>query len=78
MQRAVDELITLLTKVCRPVSLSVMEQGDLLLITNLKRPRKSAPAAQKMSKSGFFWNDKESTFSLIANRDSKTRIPGRL
>ena len=36
MQRAVDKLITLLTKVCRPVSrrLSVMlEQGDLLLIS---------------------------------------------
>ena len=32
MQRAVDELITLMTKVCRPVSrrLSVIEQGDLL------------------------------------------------
>ena len=33
---AVDELITLMTKVCRPVShrLSVMlEQGDLLLIS---------------------------------------------
>ena len=36
MQRAVDKLITLLTKVRRPVSrrLSVMlEQGDLLLIS---------------------------------------------
>ena len=36
MQRAVDKLITLLTKVCRPVSrrLSVMlEQGDLLLFS---------------------------------------------
>ena len=32
--RAVDELLTLLTKVCRPVSrrLSVIEQGDVLLI----------------------------------------------
>ena len=36
MQRAVDKLITLLTKVCRPVSrrLSViLEHGDLLLIS---------------------------------------------
>ena len=36
MQRAVDKRITLLTKVCRPVSrrLSVMlEQDDLLLIS---------------------------------------------
>ena len=35
MQRAVDTLTTLLTKVCRPVSrrLSVIEQGDLLLIS---------------------------------------------
>ena len=35
MQRAVDELITLLTKVCRQVSrrLWVIEQGDLLLIS---------------------------------------------
>ena len=38
MQRAVDKLITLLTKVCRPVSrrLSVIEQGDLLLISLIR------------------------------------------
>ena len=37
MQRAVDELVTLLTKVCRPVSrLSVIEQGDLLLISLIR------------------------------------------
>ena len=33
--------------------------------------------AQKVSKSGFFWNDKESRFSLtVKQRDSKTRVPG--
>ena len=39
MQRAVDKLITLLTKVCRPVSrLSVMlEQGDLFLISLIQK-----------------------------------------
>ena len=64
MQRAVDELITLLTKVCRPVSrlLSVIEQGDLLwnsFIHKSQTSEKIRAAAQKMSKSGFFWNDKE-------------------
>ena len=55
MQRAVDKLITLLTKVCRPVSrrLSVIEQGDLLvisfdsLISNVKEnPRRSSENEQ--------------------------------
>ena len=73
MMRAVDELITLLTKVCRPVSrrLSVMEQGDLLLISLIhssQTSEKIRAAAQKMSKSGFFWNDKESRFSLIVKQ----------
>ena len=63
MQRAVDELITLMTKVCRPVSrrLSVIEQGDLLwdsLIHKSQTSEKIRAAAQKMSKSGFFWNAK--------------------
>ena len=31
-----------------------------------------------MNKSRFFWNDKESRFSLLSNRDSKTRVPSRL
>ena len=47
MQRAVDEFITLMTKVCRPVSprLSVIERGDrcgTVWLTDLKRQRKSA------------------------------------
>ena len=55
VQRAVDELITLLTKVCRPVSrrLSVIEQGDLLsdhfdsLISTVREnPRRSAENEQ--------------------------------
>ena len=33
---------------------------------------------QKMSKSGFFWNDKESRFSLTVKQKFKTRFPGRL
>ena len=69
MQRAVDELITLLTKVCRQVSrrlLVMVEQGDLFLISLIhgsQTSEKNRAAAQKMSKSGFFWNDKESRFS---------------
>ena len=76
MQRAVDELITLLTKVCRPVSrlLSVIEQGDLLwnsFIHQSQTSEKIRAAAQKMSKSGFFWNDKESRFSLTVKQRFK-------
>ena len=76
MQRAVDELITLLTKVCRPVSrlLSVIEQGDLLwnsFIHKSQTSEKIRAAAQKMSKSGFFWNDKESRFPLIVKQRFK-------
>ena len=79
MQRAVDELITLLTKVCRPVSRRlfghrtgrpVVEQFDSSISNVRENPRRS--------KSGFFWNDKQSRFSLFTSRDSKTRIPGRL
>ena len=73
MMRAVDELITLMTKVCRPVSrrLSVIERGDPLwtnLIHKSQTSEKIRAAAQKMSKSGFFWNDKESRFSLIVKQ----------
>ena len=73
MQRAVDTLITLLTKVCRPVSrrLSVTEQGDLLVISLIhssQTSKKIRVAAQKMSKSGLFWNDKESRFTLIVKQ----------
>ena len=76
MQRAVDELITLLTKVCRPVSrlLSVIEQGDLLwnsFIHKSQTSEKIRAAAQKMSKSGVFWNDKESRFSLTVKQRFK-------
>ena len=65
IQRAVYELITLKTKVCRPVSrrLSVIEQGDPLwnsLIHQFQTSEKFRTTAQKMSKSGFFWNAKES------------------
>ena len=68
--------ITLLTKVCRPVSrrLSIIEQGDLLwnsLIHKSQTSDKIRAAAQKMSKSGFFWNDKESRFSLIVKQRFK-------
>ena len=74
MMRAVDELITLMTKVCRPVSrrLSVMlEQGDLfpmILDHSFQTSERGGVEAQKMSKSGFSLNDKESRFSLIVGR----------
>ena len=82
--RAVDELITLLKKVCRPVSrcLSVVNRGDPLwnsLTHKFQTPEKFRAKTQIVSKSGFFWNDKESRFSLIVKQSfSKTRIPGRL
>ena len=56
--------------------------GDLLwnsLTHKSQTSEKIRAAAQKMSKSGFFWNDKESRFSLIVKqRFKKERVPGRL
>ena len=65
MMRAVDELLTLMTKVCRPVSrrrLSVIERGDPLwnsLTHKFQTSEKIRATAQKVSKSGFFRNDKK-------------------
>ena len=64
MIRAVDELITLMAKVCRPVSrrLSVIERGNSLwnsLTHKFQTSEKIHVATQKMSKSGFFWSDKK-------------------
>ena len=63
IQRAVEEPITLKTKVGRPVSrrLSVIQQGDLLklsLIHKFQTSEKFRATAQRVSKSGF-WNDKK-------------------
>ena len=71
--RTVDELSTLMTKVHRPISrrLSVIERGDPLwnsLTHKFQTSEKIRATAQKMSKSGFFWNDKESKFSLIVKQ----------
>ena len=76
MLRAVDGLITLITKVCRPAScrLSVTERSDPLwnsLTHKFQTSEKIRATAQKMSKSGFFWNDKESIFSLIVKQRFK-------
>ena len=73
LSRAVDELITLLTKVCRPVSrrLSVMERGNPLWISfthKLQKSERICATAQKMSKSGFFCNDKKDRFSLTVKQ----------
>ena len=71
MIRAVDELTTLMTKVCRPVSRrrrSVIERSDPLwniLTHKSQKSEKIRATALKMSKSGFFWNDRESRLSLI-------------
>ena len=69
MMRAVDELITLMTKVCRPVSrrLSVIERGDPLwnsLTHKFQTSEKIRATAQKMSKSGFFV-DQDTILELI-------------
>ena len=71
--RAIDELITLKTKACRPVSrrVSVIERRDPLwnsLTHKFQTSKKFRATAQKVSKSGFFWNDKKSRFSLIAEQ----------
>ena len=76
MQRAVDELITLLKKVCRQVSrrLSVIERKDPLwnsLTHKFQTSEKFRATARKVSKSGFFWTTKESRFSLIVKHRFK-------
>ena len=76
MMRAVDEPITLKKKVCRPVCRgpSVMiERRDLLtsLVRQFQTSEKIRATAQKMSKSGFFWNDKKSRLSLIIEQRFK-------
>ena len=86
--RAVDELVTLMTKVCRPVNrrLSVIERCDPLcnsLTHKFQTSEKIRATAQKMSKSGFFWNDKESRFSLTVkqrfkNTSSKPIVTGEV
>ena len=74
MMRAVDEPITFKNKVCRPVCRrpSVMiERGDPLwhrLTHKFQVFEKFRDTAQKVSKSGFFWNDKESRFSLTVKQ----------
>ena len=69
MQRAVDELITLLKKVCRQVSrrLSVIERRDPLwnrLTHKFQKSEKFRATARKVSKSG----DTESRFSLTVKQ----------
>ena len=72
--RAVDEVTTLMTKVCRSVSRSrllVIDRGDPLwnsLTHKFQTSEKIHATAQKVSKSGFFWNDKESRFSLTVKQ----------
>ena len=76
MMRAVDELFTLMTKVCCPVGrrrLSVIERRDPLwnnLTHKFQTSEKIRATTQKMSKSGFFWNDKESS---LANCQAEIR-----
>ena len=70
LMRAEDEPITLKKKVCRLVCRrpSVMiERGDPLfahLTHKFRVFKKFKDTALKVSKLGFFWNDKESRFSL--------------
>ena len=73
MMRAVDEPITLKTKVCCPVSRrpSVSDRTGRPVVWNrlthkFRNVREIQRAtAQKVSRSAFFWSDKESRFSLI-------------
>ena len=73
MMRAVDELITLMTKVCRPVSrrLLVIERGDPLwnsLTRKFQTSEKTRATALKINRLGLFWIDKESRFSLTVKQ----------
>ena len=71
LTRAVDEPITLKKKVCRPVCRrqSVMiERGDPLFAHLSRALKKLSDTTLKVSKSGFFWNDKESRFSLTVKQ----------
>ena len=70
---AEDEPITLKKKACRPVCrrLSVkIERGNPLFapLTHKFRVFNKRDTAQKVSKLGFFWNDKESKFSLTVKQ----------
>ena len=79
LTRAEDEPITLKKKACRPVCRrqSVMiERGNLLFADLCRALKKLRDTAQKVRKSGFSWNDKESRFSLtvkqrVENTNSK-------
>ena len=49
----------------------MLEQGVLFLMSldhSFQTPEKIHVATQIMSKSGFFWNDKKSRFSLVEER----------
>ena len=84
MMRAVDEPITLKTKVCRPVSRhpSVMiERRDPWwnrLTHTFQTSEKFRATVQKVSKSGFFWTTDGADSCWLSSRDSKTRVPSRL
>ena len=77
MMRAVDELVTLMTKVCRPVSrrrLSVIERGDPLwnsLTHKFQTSEKLSATTLRMNRLGLFWIDKESRFSLTVKQSFK-------
>ena len=75
--RAEDEPITLKKKARRPVCRRpsvVIERRDPLfahLTHKFRVFKKVRDTAQKVSKSGFFWNDEESRFSLIVKQRFK-------
>ena len=66
-----------MTKDCRPVSrrrLSFIERSDPLCNSSTHKFQTSGKiraTAQKMSKSGFYWNDKKSRFSLTVKQRFK-------
>ena len=65
--RAEDEPITLKKKACRPVCRRqsfMRERGDPLFADLCRAPKKLRVTTLKVNRLGFFWNDKESRFSL--------------
>ena len=78
MQRAVDKLITLLTKVCRPVSRRLSVMLEQVWFTYPKRQRKSVSRLRKWANQDSSGTTERANSLWFSSRDIKTRIPGRL
>ena len=80
MQRAVDKLFTLLTKVCRQVKSVVVRRSCFrwVWITHFKRPRKSVSRLREWANQDSSGTTERADSRWLSTRDSKTRVSGRL